>query len=37
MASEYIFQLLLHQKAQIDKISADLEDLKKQVKKKMTK
>ena len=34
MASEYIIQLLLQQKAQIDKVSADLEDLKKQVKKK---
>jgi hypothetical protein len=34
MASEYIIQLLLQQKAQIDKISADLEDLIKQVKKK---
>ena len=33
-ASEYIIQLLLQQKAQIDKVSADLEDLKKQVKKK---
>jgi hypothetical protein len=33
-ASEYIIQLLLQQKAQIDKISADLEDLRKQVKKK---
>jgi hypothetical protein len=34
MASEYIIQLLLQQKAQIDKISADLEDLIKQAKKK---
>jgi hypothetical protein len=37
MASEYIIQLLLQQKAQIDKISADLEDLIKQVKRRMTK
>jgi hypothetical protein len=35
-ASEYIIQHLLQQKVQTDKISADLEDLKKQVKK-MTK